>query len=200
MSSMAVTAVSIAAIAAVGGGVVYGARTSEEGDLLFPLKAYVGTDAEVESDTDVDVNLGNAKAQYEEAMRLQAEGSLSADVKARLDEVYEENMRRVALTIESLEEKGDMQAAARVRTELRTALRNYDDIFGNVKIGIESSAESTIDSSMEEGTDSSTDDDSARVEADSETDTSVEVDADEGSNVNVESSTNAESTVRINQN
>lgn len=197
---MAVTAVSIAAIAAVGGGVVYGARTSEEGDLLFPLKAYVGTDAEVESDTDVDVNLGNAKAQYEEAMRLQAEGSLSADVKARLDEVYEENMRRVALTIESLEEKGDMQAAARVRTELRTALRNYDDIFGNVKIGIESSAESTIDSSMEEGTDSSTDDGSARVEADSETDTSVEVDADEGSNVNVESSTNAESTVRINQN
>ena len=199
MSSMAVTAVSIAAIAAIGGGVTYGARVSEEGDLLYPLKAYVTSDGEVESDMNVELNLENAEAQYEEAMRLQSQGSLSAEVKAQLDEVYEDNMRRVALTIEALEEKGDMQAAVQVRTQLRAALKKYDDIFGNVKLGIESSVESTTDTSTEEGTASFENDGSAQVEADAETESSINVNSDATSTVDVDASAEATSTVRINQ-
>lgn len=137
-----VAVVAVVGVAVVGGGLAYAARDAEPGDMLYNLRASLYGD--VAGDADVQASLDGAREAYEEAQDLERRGLLTDAERARVTASYTMHVNAVLRRIADLEADGDMGAAAELRTDLRAALREYDDVFPNVGPDASSSSSSVM--------------------------------------------------------
>lgn len=150
MATIAVVAV--VAVAAIGGGLAYAAKDAQPGDALYGLRASLYND--VNADGDIQADFKRADDVYAEARGLRDRDALTASERARLSAQYSLHVNAIMSRIAELEANGDMDAAAGLRTNLRSRLRMHNDIFPNVGGG---SAPSASSASSMAGDDSSID-------------------------------------------
>jgi len=134
-----IAVVAVVGVAAVGGGLAYAAKDAQPGDMLYGLRASLYDD--VNADGDIQANFEGAADVYAEASDLDDRGALTASERTRLTAQYSLHVNAIMSRIAELEAEGDLEAAADLRTELRTTLRDHNDIFPNV--GSDSSASSS---------------------------------------------------------
>lgn len=146
------------AVAVAAGGTAYVAKDAEPGDMLYNVRASLYGD--VTADGDVETHLEGARAAHDAAADLEASGRLTAAERARLTTEYSGHVNAIAARIAELEAQGDLEAAADVRTNLRSTLRDYRDVFPTIEVEIEGSAEVDADASMDSDSSSSSSDDS----------------------------------------
>jgi hypothetical protein len=133
-----------AAVVVIGGGTAIAARNAQPGDMLYNVRASLYGDSSM--DAGVDADMEGVRDAYEEAERMQAAGTLTADEKARLTADYSAHVNAVASRIAALEAQGDLDAAARIRTDLRAALREYRDVFPTINVDIDGDAGASMGS------------------------------------------------------
>lgn len=175
VSALALAALSVGALAAVGGGVGYAAKNAEPGDTLYPLhvKLYADSDIETEAGAEVEA-LGDIVLR---AKKFHADGQLNAEARAELEHDASMHVDTIEKVIVRLEADGRQEEATRIRMALEAALNNVN---AALKAESESSVKVDADSSMSSGYSSASTDSDSHVDV----------------NVNAE----AESTVRVNQN
>ncbi len=135
--------VAIVALLVIGGGVALGAKNAEPGDMLYNLRASLYGD--VSGDAQAQMHLQGAREAYDEAERMDDQGTLTATERARITADYTAHVSAVAGRIAALEAQGDLDAAASLRTELRAILRDFRDVFPDVIIDIGGASSSSSD-------------------------------------------------------
>ncbi len=148
-----VAVVAVVGLAAVGGGMAYAAKDAEPGDMLYSLRASLYGD--VTADADVQASLDAAREAYDEAADLERRGLLTEAERARVTASYSMHVNAILRRIAELEADGDVAAAAELRTTLRAALRDYDDIFPSMGLDASSASSAMTESSVMMGDDSS---------------------------------------------
>lgn len=144
----AIAIVALVGVAAVGGGLTYAAKNAEPGDTLYPLRASVYGD--VTADAGVQTNLTAARDAYDEAEDLERQGMLTASERARLTASYSLHVNAILRRIAELEADGDAEAALALRTSLRSALREFHDVFPNFENGNSSASAASSSTGSED--------------------------------------------------
>lgn len=140
----------VAAVVIVGAGTAIAARNAGPGDALYGLRASLYGEA----DTDVQAHFDAAQTAYDEAERMDDDGTLSASERARLTAEYSLHVNALADRIADLEAEGDVSAAADLRVRLRDALRRYRSVFP-IEIDLDDDDSDSSVSSMSSDSDSS---------------------------------------------
>lgn len=195
-SALTMAALSVGALAAVGGSVSYAAKDAQPGDLLYPVHTSLYGDVSA----DADAELSAAQDIFDQAVSLQAEGKLDADVHADLTDDLNLHVQAVHGLITDLEAEGNTEDAQEVRAMLRAKLRDFDSLF-RLQVESDSSASSTASqtSSMDQSSSSEDDDDDSSegsVNVDVHSDDSVHMDSSDGS-VHIDADADADATVNI---
>lgn len=167
-------------VLAVGGGTVVAAQQAEPGDFLYPLRASVMGDADLNMEADLEA----LEAAYDEAATLEADGELTADVRADLSERYALHLNNVLEAIANLEAEGNTEAAAELRTRLRTSLREVGSFFDDDASASADASVSGASSVMTSSAASSTDG-SVNVDVNADASADVNVEAENGEDVRI---------------
>lgn len=141
------------AVAIAAGGTAYVAKDAEPGDMLYDLRASLYGD--VSGDGDVEAHMKGADDVYDEAERMEADGTLTAEERARLTAEYSAHVNAVAGRIAQLEAEGDAEAAADIRTSLRETIREYRDLFPTIEVNVGGSLDADADASVDSSVDDS---------------------------------------------
>ena len=151
------------AVAVAAGGTAYVAKDAEPGDMLYNVRASLYGD--VTADGDVETHLTGAREAYDAAASLEASGRLTAEERARLTTEYSGHVNAVAARIAELEAQGDLDAAAEIRTNLRSTLRDFRDVFPTIEVEIEGSADVDADAAMDSDSSASSSADDSMTES-----------------------------------
>lgn len=195
LHTLATVGLSAAVLAGVGGGIGYASEGAVPGDLLYGFKTNVNEgllfNLNGSADSRADAEVALAKRRIEEYDRLKAEGSLDAETQTAMEAEIQEHLANARQYVASVEAEGDLEAAAGLRADLRTALRAYDDLglmpafdenadaSASAAAEADASAGAVLDGGDEaaESADSSVSDEALETDLELETEVDVETDA-----------------------
>lgn len=123
----------IAALLLTGGGTSLAAEAAIPGDVLYPIKLEVNekvrTVLSFDEEKKADWSAKRAERRLEEANKLSEKGELDSEKSEFLAKKLKEHIDKTSHLVEKLEDKGNIQAAARINARLKIMLfANSDDI------------------------------------------------------------------------
>lgn len=188
LSALSMAAVSVAALAAVGGGVSYAAKDAQPGDLLYGVHTSVYGDASLNAEEEMD----DMQTLHDTFLQLDAEGEVDADVRTELIDDYESHISVAEEAIAELEANGRTEEAA----SLRAMLQAKASLFNSILMGSSSSSSSSSFSQASDSSNSSSSDDDD--EDSSSSHNGLHMEADDSASAGIESNSNSNVHVDVN--
>jgi hypothetical protein len=134
----------IAILIALGGGTSFAAQQSLPGDALYSVKVHVNEEVKsllaMSPEAKAEVEADLAAERLEEAEKLAARGELDAQVRAHLEENFQEHADKVQDRIEKM---SDLGIAADVATRFQASLKAHERILADV--GFAQNASSSLE-------------------------------------------------------
>lgn len=118
------------------GGTSVAAERAVPGDVLYPVKIDINENVAdffaVSPTADANWNVHAAERRLEEAETLAAKGTLTADVKAQLEENFKRHADKVDARIAKFEADSDFKASADVAANFEVSLKVHEDILARL--------------------------------------------------------------------
>jgi len=122
----------------VGGGVAVGAERALPGDALYAIKVNFNEEvralASVSEESKANWEIERVQRRLEEAETLAEEGSLDADVRAKIEANFESHSDRVKDRIEKFENKDNFNAAVDVSSKFEASLKAHQKILNRLTV------------------------------------------------------------------
>src|SRR3989338_433804 len=124
-------------VLAVGGGTAFAAERAIPGDVLYPVKIHVNEEVvgalKIGEEKNADWELKRAERRAQEALKMTQKKSLSVTASSRVEEQINKHEEKSEKLETSLEKKGDVEAAARIRVRTEHYLEVKTEVLKKIE-------------------------------------------------------------------